>query len=201
MSILFNHTFAAVNSLQDFECMIRIAITGPECSGKTSLFLWLAAKIFDARSVQEYSREFLETKERGYKYDGADLIHIGREHAARLKKAFRASNDALICDTEFYVLDIWWREKMGGVNQEFEEYKTTFDFDLFLLCKPDLPWVQDGLRENPDDRDRLFDIYKSALEEDNRSYMVVSGSGESRMIQILNKILHRFPNLMLKEED
>jgi nicotinamide riboside kinase len=181
--------------------MIRIAITGPECSGKTSLMNWLAAKIFDARAVHEYSREYLESKESGYIYNSGDIEHVARQQATRLNKAFRSSNDALICDTEFYVLDIWWREKIGSVNQEFEEYKTTFDFDLFLLCKPDIPWVQDGLRENPYDRGRLFEMYQTALEDDKRSYIIVSGMGEERMSVILKKILLRFPNLMLKEED
>ena len=181
--------------------MIRIAITGPECTGKTSLLHWLTTKIFDARSVSEYAREYLESKEPGYLYNSGDIEFVARQHALRLNKAFRSSNDALICDTEFYVLDIWWQEKVGGINQEFEEYKTTFDFDLFLLCKPDIPWVQDGLRENPYDRARLFDRYQTALETDNRSYIIVCGTGEERMMTILKKILHRFPNLMLKEED
>ena len=181
--------------------MIRIAITGPECSGKTKLAHWLATKIFDARYVTEYAREYLEGKKSGYVYNSNDLVHVAREHATRLKKAFRSSSDALICDTEFYTLDIWWREKIGGINAEFQEYKITFDFDLFLLCTPDIPWVQDGLRENPDDRDRLFEMYQTALKEDNRNYLVVSGNGEERMSEILQKILHRFPNLMLKEED
>jgi len=180
--------------------MIRIAVTGPECAGKTSLTRWLAEKIFDVRTQSEYAREYFELKKKDHAYNSKDIENIARELAVKLTKAFRASNDALLCDTEFYVLDIWWREKVGGINQELEEFKQTFDFDLFLLCKPDMPWEADPLRENPEDRNRLFDQYQKALEEDGRSYFIVEGLGETRMVNTLNKILRRFPNLMLKEE-
>ncbi len=180
--------------------MIRIAITGPECSGKTALTNWLSEKIFDVRAMPEHSRHYLESKKLGVLYSNADIINIGRELSIKMSKAFRSDHDVLICDTDFYVLDIWWREKVGESNLEFEEYKQTFDFDLFILCKPDLKWEPDPLRENPHDRDRLFEIYKNALEEDDRSFLIVSGLGEARMQPVLDKILRRFPNLMLKEE-
>ncbi|MFM7105159.1 MAG: AAA family ATPase [Flavobacteriales bacterium] len=180
--------------------MIRIAITGPECSGKTALSTWLSERIFDARMMPEHSRHYLERNNLGKNYNNIDITNIGRELSVKMSKAFRSDNDVLICDTDFYVLDIWWREKVGGSNLEFEEFKQTFDFDLFILCKPDLKWEEDPLRENPHDRDRLFDLYKEALERDDRSFYIVSGLGDTRMQQVLEKILRRFPNLMLKEE-
>ena len=89
--------------------MIRIAITGPECTGKTLLMNWLSAKIFDVRVFPEYSRQYLENKKGGPSYGRDDLVTIGREMAARMVKAFRSDNDVLICDTDFYVLEIWWK--------------------------------------------------------------------------------------------
>jgi nicotinamide riboside kinase len=180
--------------------MIRIAITGPECCGKTTLSNWLGKQIFDARVIHEYAREYLEGKGIGYQYTREDLLAIARKSAALLSKAFKANTDALIVDTDFYVIDIWWRELYGEENEEIRMLKETFDFDLYILCEPDIPWEEDPLRENPNDRDRLFEIYRNELEEDGRTVEVVRGSGDDRMNNVLQRLLRRFPNLMMEEE-
>lgn len=180
--------------------MVRIAITGPECCGKSTLAAWLGEQLFDAKVVTEYARKYLCDKGPAYEYDKEDILLIARKTAAYLTKAFKSDIDVLIVDTDFYVLDIWWEEKYGDHNNEIIEMKETYDFDLYLLCLPDLPWVEDPLRENPDDRERLYDIYLNALQEDGRTVEVVRGSGEERMKNILQRILRRFPNLMTEED-
>jgi nicotinamide riboside kinase len=179
--------------------MIRIAITGPECCGKSTLCNWLSERIFDARVVKEYAREYLQKKGKGYAYTQDDVLSIARKTSELLNKAFKSNCDALIVDTDFYVLDIWWRERYGEANEEIAMMKETYDFDLYLLCQPDLPWVADPQRENADDRDRLFAIYMEDLFNDGKTVEVVKGTGEERMQQVLDKILRRFPNLMTEE--
>jgi len=176
--------------------MIRIAITGPECCGKSTLCNWLSERIFDARVVKEYAREYLQKKGKDYVYSEADVLLIARRTAELLAKAFKSNSDALIVDTDFYVLDIWWRERYGDSNEEIAMMKETFDFDLYLVCQPDLPWEFDSLRENKDDRDRLFSLYMEDLFNDGKTVEVVKGTGDARMQEVLEKILRRFPNLM-----
>lgn len=179
--------------------MIRIAITGPECCGKSTLCNWLSERIFDARVVKEYAREYLQKKGEGYVYSREDVLIIARKTSELLNKAFKSNSDALIVDTDFYVLDIWWRERFGESNEEIAMMKETYDFDLYLVCQPDFPWESDPLRENAEDRDRLFAIYMEDLFNDGKTVEVVSGTGEERMQQVLDKILRRFPNLMTEE--
>jgi nicotinamide riboside kinase len=179
--------------------MIRIAITGPECCGKSTLCNWLSERIFDARVVKEYAREYLQKKGTDYVYSQDDVLLIARKTSELLTKAFKSNSDALIVDTDFYVLDIWWRERYGESNEEIAMMKETYDFDLYLVCQPDLPWESDPLRENEEDRDRLFAIYMEDLFNDGKTVEVVKGSGESRMQEVLDKILRRFPNLMTDE--
>jgi hypothetical protein len=62
-----------------------------------------------------------------------------------------------------------------------------------------LPWEADPLRENKDDRDRLFALYIEELFNDGKTVEVVKGTGEQRMQEVLDKILRRFPNLMTDE--
>lgn len=180
--------------------MIRIAVTGPECCGKTTLTKWLGAQLFDAKVVTEYARKYLEEKGKDFQYTQEDLIFIARKSSAYLTKAFKSDHDALIVDTDFYVIDIWWNEIYGGHNEEIQVMKKTYDFDLYLLCEPDIPWEKDPQRTNPEDRDRLFDIYRSELMRDGRTVEIVHGTGEERMQQVLERILRRFPNLMTEDE-
>lgn len=179
--------------------MIRIAITGPECCGKSTLCNWLSERIFDTRVVKEYAREYLDKKGPGYLYTQEDVLLIARRTAELLSKAFKGNSDALIVDTDFYVLDIWWRERFGDSNEEIAMMKETYDFDLYLVCQPDLPWEEDSLRENEYDRDRLFSLYVEDLFNDGKTVEVVKGTGEARMQPVLDKILRRFPNLMMEE--
>ena len=176
--------------------MIRIAITGPECCGKSTLCNWLSERIFDARVVKEYAREYLQKKGNDYAYSQEDVLLIARKTSELLTKAFKSNSDALIVDTDFYVLDIWWRERYGESNEEISLMKETYDFDLYLVCQPDLPWESDPLRENEEDRDRLFALYMEDLFNDGKTVEVVKGTGELRMQEVLDKILRRFPNLM-----
>ncbi len=179
--------------------MIRIAITGPECCGKSTLCNWLSERIFDARVVKEYAREYLQKKGKDYVYSQNDVLLIARKTSELLAKAFKSNSDALIVDTDFYVLDIWWRERYGETNEEIAMMKETYDFDLYLVCQPDLPWKADPLRENKEDRDRLFALYIEELFNDGKTVEVVKGTGEQRMQEVLDKILRRFPNLMTDE--
>jgi nicotinamide riboside kinase len=149
--------------------------------------------------VKEYAREYLQKKGKDYVYSQDDVLLIARKTSELLAKAFKSNSDALIVDTDFYVLDIWWRERFGESNEEIAMMKETYDFDLYLVCQPDFPWESDPLRENAEDRDRLFAIYMEDLFNDGKTVEVVSGTGEERMQQVLDKILRRFPNLMTEE--
>ena len=55
-------------------------------------------------------------------------------------------------------------------------------FDLYLLCKPDIPWVKDELREYPDEKPRqeLFQIYKDILINQQTPWVEISGSFDER---------------------
>jgi nicotinamide riboside kinase len=180
--------------------VIRIAITGPECTGKTSLSNWLSSQLFDTKLIREYAREYLSKKPEGYSYTASDILEIAAKNATLFSKAFQANSDALVVDTEFFVLDIWMEEVFHTSSEEIREFERVYDFDLYLLCEPDIPWEADPLRENPHDRYRLFYKYKQVLQENNRTFDIVNGIGEDRHKRVLERILRRFPNLSKKED-
>ena len=176
--------------------MIKIAITGPESSGKSTLASWLHNALPQSVLVHEFARSFLEEKEKHYSYIREDLIEINRGHFLQLREAEKMDFfEALITDTDFYVMDIWWNEIYGDHHEEIYNIRKLYHFDLYLLCEPDLPWVFDPLRENPADRYRLFERYKEALTEDKRKYEIIRGEGEVRNEQALAAVRKHFPSL------
>jgi nicotinamide riboside kinase len=61
-------------------------------------------------------------------------------------------------------------------------------FDLHTLCWPDIPWEADPLRENPDNRDKLFELYKASLIQYNKNFIIISCGLEKRFEQCLQNI-------------
>jgi len=78
----------------------RVAITGPESTGKTNLAAWLA-NIYKTVWVPEYAREYLEKN--GPDYALEDVVAIAKEQLARENAAAENARKILICDTDLLV--------------------------------------------------------------------------------------------------
>ena len=89
-----------------------------------------------------------------------------------------------ILDTEMLVLKIWFQEKFRKNSEVIQSLLIRQEIDFYFLCKPDIPWEEDPLRENPLDRDRLFLEYQQLLNAMELPYRVISGSIENRKKQI-----------------
>jgi len=145
---------------------VRIAFTGPECSGKSTMAKWLSDE-FSLKIIEEYARAYLQ-KKMAYSMD--DLDRIAAEQFVR-----NSSKGALVADTEMLVLKIWSEEKYQRVSEHILQLLKQQEFDFYFLCKPDFDWISDPLRENALDRDRLFDVYEASLKKYNFPYYILSG--------------------------
>ena len=157
--------------------MIRISITGPESTGKS----WLAERLaahYNTLWVPEYARAYLLKIQRPYTYD--ELLVIAQNQLRNEDRAARQTG-LLFCDTDFCVTSIWCNVKYGKCHQRLTENLEKHRYNLYLLCDIDLPWEYDPLREHPDMRTALFDMYRQLLDSYNFPYQVVSGSGEARL--------------------
>jgi len=159
--------------------MKNIVITGPECSGKSELTAYLAEH-FHAPRVPEYARNYLKYLPRAY--DARDLMAIsaGQEKSVFEKRTKHALADYLFIDTWNIVLKIWYRYRFGAMPSFLQGLSDRHVVDHYLLCAPDLPWQEDPLRENPNDRDALFEQYKKELTESDASFSIISGAREMR---------------------
>jgi nicotinamide riboside kinase len=155
--------------------MRRFVLTGPECSGKTTLSKYLAEH-FRGKYLAEPARTILNGVEA---YTPKDLLAILGAYIKRDDVNFFDAK--LFLDTDLQNLFLWWQERYGPAPRKlFRAYKAQSE-RFFLLCKPDLPWIYDPLRENPIDRDRLFELYYRDLTQRGLPFAVIEGDGVERL--------------------
>lgn len=156
--------------------MYKIAIVGPESTGKSALAESLAA-YFNCTWIPEAAREYLEKLNRPYDYD--DLLRI-----AELQCRSEDSADEhrmLICDTTLLVIKIWSEVRYDDCDPWILKNEEERRYDFFLLTDIDLPWEDDPLREHPHLREFLFAKYHTALKNKQVPYGIVSGKGPERL--------------------
>jgi NadR type nicotinamide-nucleotide adenylyltransferase len=169
--------------------MLRIAVTGPESTGKS----WLAEQLaihYKTRWVPEFAREFLE-KSPLYTYD--DILQIAKGQLSSEQSLVKKSDKLIFADTELIVTRIWCEVKYQKVHPWILENIKAQQYDLYLLCNIDLKWEYDPLREHPDRREELLQRYISVLEETGADYRIVSGKGEERLqhaLSFIEELLH-----------
>lgn len=156
---------------------LRIAITGPESTGKSELCRRLAEH-FNEPWVPEYSREYLA--DLGATYRFGDILAIAHGQFERETAQLQLARRYLFCDTDFIVTYIWCKVKFNKAHEWINKMASEHPYDFTLLCNIDLPWEFDPLRENPDNRDYLYKLYIDELAKRGISYGVVKGVGEER---------------------
>lgn len=157
---------------------LKIAITGPESTGKTTLAQQLAST-YEMPYLPEYAREYIGALDRPYTYK--DVIAIGREQLNREDQLAGEGHSRIFLDTDLLVIKIWLQDKFQLVPEWITQAINPKRYDLFLLMYPDLPWQADAQREDAERLNALFSIYEKALKDYNLAYAVIRGKGEGRL--------------------
>lgn len=162
--------------------VIKIAITGPESSGKSFTAEYLA-KTFDGWVVPEFAREYLNKLDRKYEYEDVVQIAKGQLDIEQKvpKDAAKENVDIIFFDSELINTKIWCEEKFHNVDPFILEGIQKSEFDHYLLMRPDIEWESDPQRENPKDRDRLFNLHIENLNYFQKSYTILQGGLEERL--------------------
>lgn len=102
-----------------------------------------------------------------------------------------STNQLLFIDTDQYVMKVWCEYVFGDCHNWILRRIAERPYDLYLLCKPDLPWVKDELREYPDEKPRqeLFHIYRDILLNQPVSWAEVNGSYKQRFEMAKNAVM------------
>ncbi|MFW5700239.1 MAG: AAA family ATPase [Cyclobacteriaceae bacterium] len=160
---------------------IKIAIVGPESTGKSTLSKQLAL-YFKTAWVPEYARDYLNKLGRPYKQ--SDLLLIAQEQIALEEKA-AANHEMVFCDTNLLVIKIWSEFKYQSCHPWILKSIKERKYDLHLLTYIDLPWQDDPQREHPHAREQLFNLYKNELDKMKVSYETIKGENEERLLHAI----------------
>ena len=148
--------------------MYKVAIIGPESTGKSTLARELAEQ-FKGTYVPEYAREYVERKGRKeLTYD--EVCEIAREQIKSISEA-----GFYFFDTELIVTKVWLEYAFGKVPEWLVDAIKTYPMDLYLLTYPDIPWVPDPARYNGSQamREELFVRYEEEVKATGVPYYVI----------------------------
>ena len=103
-------------------------------------------------------------------------IALGQLYWHQLYKS--NANKVLLCDTGVEAIDIWFQYRFGDIDAQIRELFTADEDCFYLLCKPDISWVDDPLRETPHQRPQIFDSFVSLLNQFGKNYYIIEGQHE-----------------------
>ncbi len=157
----------------------KVVITGPESTGKTTLAEQLA-RSFGTVWVPEYARGYVRNLGREYGYQ--DLLQIGRRQIEELTNQYEGADQCVFFDTGLIITRVWLLELYQTCPDFIDRAIREITIDLYLLCRTDIEWVNDPVREHSGlDRERLFSRYQDELIRYGASYRMIEGRGENRL--------------------
>ena len=182
--------------LNNTDHILKIVAIGPESTGKSTLCTELALH-FSTYWCPEYAREYLINNGTNYSYE--DLLLIAKGQLALEEKALielsihHSKNDStkqpiLFIDTDMYVMKVWSEFVFDQCDPWILNQISERKYDGYLLCKHDLPWTKDELREYPEVEKRasLYNYYKDILINQQTPWFEVTGSETERTQQAIN---------------
>ena len=188
----------------------KVVILGPESTGKSTLCEQLAGH-YKTVWVPEYARTYL--REHGMKYTYDDLLTMAKgqleledKYLEDFEREFNSVNSPFIThhsrlltqdsrltrhhspffiDTNMHVMKIWCEFVFGQCHDWILHQIARREYDLYLLCDIDLPWVKDELREYPDleSRQKLFLLYKDMMINQPVPWIWIRGTYAQRFVK------------------
>lgn len=180
----------------------KIVIIGPESTGKSTLCMQLAEH-YKTMWCPEYAREYLLMNGTDYNY--TDLLEIAKGQLALEDEYFTSMNNSdcafpestchLFIDTDMYVMKVWSEFVFEKCHRFILQQIVERNYDLYLLCNIDLPWIKDELREYPDllTRKKLYNIYKDIMINQPVPWIEIEGDYEQRLKKAVRAINSLFP--------
>jgi NadR type nicotinamide-nucleotide adenylyltransferase len=156
----------------------RVAIVGPECTGKTALSKALATH-YRTVWVPEFARRYIGRLNRPY--NQSDLLTIATGQLESEKELATQADRLLVCDTTLIVIKVWSEFKYGACDTEILNLLASQHYDYYFLTDIDVPWEDDPQREHPDKREYFFDVYQNELIQLRVPFTTLSGNLSHRL--------------------
>lgn len=154
----------------------KIAIVGPESSGKSTMISDLA-DFFGSEIVNEYGRTLSEVKDNDLTKE--DFLDIMNGQQALIDIAVRkATSPFVFIDTEAYTTYLFSKIYLGEYMNEILEFGHNQEIDHYIVLSPDVDWVNDGTRilGEQEKRKQFFEEIIDILQKQNKSFDVIEGT-------------------------
>ncbi|HEY1192934.1 DUF4301 family protein [Flavobacterium sp.] len=183
---------------QQKTAIIKIALFGPESTGKTTLAKQLA-DYYKTEWVPEFARDYLQEKWEENKHIcvADDMMPIAYGQTALENEKLAKANKYLFCDTNLMVTKVFSEMYYGFCDPLLNEAALEHEYDLFFLTDIDVPWEKDDIRDTPEGRETVFSVFKQTLIDTKKPFITLSGDKECR----LNKAVSIIEDLVLAKEN
>ena len=159
--------------------MIRVAVTGSECTGKTTLAEALSAH-YETVWVPEFARQFVIEKGASPEYEDVEAIARG-QIALEDERSGEASH-ILIKDGDLLSTIVYSYHYYGDCPHWIKLVSDKRSADIYLLADIDVPWISDGeQRDRGDRREQMHELFRSALNDRRLKFVEIHGSRRERL--------------------
>lgn len=178
----------------------RVVVIGTESAGKSTMADALAHELGTVW-VPEHGRSYWEGRryiaDHGWHTDEFRRI-AAAQHALENDLARRATRGLVVADTNALVTAVWHERYMGHRDPVLEAAWQAAKPDLYLMCFPDFPWVQDGTRESRDERIWMHEAMLSRAYESGVAVESLQGTHHERLRRAMQVVepLTVFPLLV-----
>jgi len=159
--------------------VIRVVVTGSECTGKTTLAAALAER-YDVPWVPELARRFVAQK--GSAPDAGDVETIAHGQIEAEEQVGRTASGLLILDTDLLSTVVYSRHYYSACPPWIVAALDERAADLYLLAGIDVPWIPDGdQRDRGTRREEMQGLFRRQLVDRELTFTEIHGTLERRL--------------------
>lgn len=160
----------------------KIVIMGTESCGKSTLVKNLTKHFGSKCFVEEYGRTYTE-KNGTTNLAQHDFEVIAEKHNELIKRRLNQNKSKfLFIDTEAIITKTFGEMYLGDdfKSPMIDYFINEQKFDLYILLTTDVPWVDDGTRDFPEDRMKHYNKIVRELQKRKIDYVLIGGNYEER---------------------
>lgn len=162
----------------------RVVLVGAESTGKSTLAEALAASLGTVW-VPEYGRWYWEGRRHlgDQSWTSDEFLRIAIAQS-RLEQdvARKAHRGVVISDTDALVTAVWHERYLGFSEPRLDALAGDSPPDLYLVCRPDFAWVQDGTRESEAHRAAMQRSMERRVASSGAEVVVLEGPHDRRLV-------------------